>query len=142
MTLKYQSGFGNHFSTESVEGALPHGQNSPQKSPLGLYAEQISGTAFTAARHLNKRTWVYRIQPSVTHGAFTKTRQHGSFAHQGLLEGVGPLQYRWNAPTVNSKVDFLSSLQLLAGNGDANSQNGMNFYVYAFSKNNNDEFFL
>ncbi|HLM02069.1 MAG TPA: homogentisate 1,2-dioxygenase, partial [Pyrinomonadaceae bacterium] len=65
--LKYQSGFGNEFATEAVAGALPIGQNSPQKAPLGLYAEQFSGTAFTAPRLLNKRTWTYRIRPSVLH---------------------------------------------------------------------------
>src|SRR5215470_1835209 len=70
MDLKYQSGFGNEFTTEAVEGALPVGQNSPQKAPLGLYAEQFSGTAFTVSRAHNKRTWTYRIRPSVTHKPF------------------------------------------------------------------------
>src|SRR5258708_40116589 len=63
----YQSGFGNQFSTEAVPGALPIGRNSPQRAPHGLYAELISGTAFTAARHENRRTWTYRIRPSVVH---------------------------------------------------------------------------
>ena len=57
----YQVGFGNQFQSEAVPGALPVGRNSPQRAPLGLYAEQISGTAFTAARHENRRTWTYRI---------------------------------------------------------------------------------
>ena len=69
-TNKYQSGFGNEFATEAIEGALPIGRNSPQKAPLGLYAEQFSGTAFTAPRLLNKRTWTYRIRPSVLHKPF------------------------------------------------------------------------
>src|SRR5215203_2737762 len=67
MELKYQTGFGNEFATEAVAGALPVGRNSPQKAPLGLYAEQFSGTAFTAPRAHNRRTWTYRIRPSVMH---------------------------------------------------------------------------
>src|SRR6516225_5379022 len=70
--LAYQSGFGNQFSTEAVPGALPIGRNSPQRPPLGLYAELISGTAFTAARHENRRTWTYRIRPSVVHKPFRR----------------------------------------------------------------------
>ena len=56
-------GFGNHFSSEAVAGALPQGRNSPQRAPFGLYAELLSGTAFTAPRHANQRTWLYRRQP-------------------------------------------------------------------------------
>ena len=63
--LVYQPGFGNHFVTESVPDALPVGRNSPQRPPYGLYAEQISGTSFTTARAENRRTWTYRIRPSV-----------------------------------------------------------------------------
>ena len=48
-TFQYQVGFGNTFSTEDSRcpGALPKGQNNPQKCPYGTYAEQLSGTAFT-----------------------------------------------------------------------------------------------
>src|SRR4028119_1745106 len=70
--FKYQSGFGNEFATEAVPGALPIGQNSPQKTPLGLYAEQFSGTAFTVPRVHNRRTWTYRIRPSVMHKPFQR----------------------------------------------------------------------
>src|SRR6202795_3875130 len=66
----YQSGFGNEFATEALPGALPRGQNSPQKARYGLYAEQLSGTAFTAPRHANRRSWLYRLRPSVAHGEF------------------------------------------------------------------------
>ena len=66
-SLTYQSGFGNEFATESLPGALPVGRNSPQRCPYGLYAEQLSGTAFTAPRADNRRSWLYRIRPSATH---------------------------------------------------------------------------
>ena len=70
--LSYQSGLGNYHSTEAKAGALPKDQNSPQKVPLGLFAEQIPGTAFTAPRSHNLFSWLYRVQPSVTHGAYKK----------------------------------------------------------------------
>ena len=74
MTPGYQSGFGSEFATEALEGALPVGRNSPQRPPYGLYAEQLSGTAFTAPRHSNRRAWLYRIRPAVLHGEFVELR--------------------------------------------------------------------
>ena len=68
--LRYQSGFGSELTTEALEGALPAGRNSSQRVAHGLYAEQLSGTAFTAPRHANRRTWLYRIRPAVLHGRF------------------------------------------------------------------------
>src|SRR5260370_41835979 len=68
--FEYQSGFGSELATEALPGALPQGQNSPQRPPYGLYAEQLSGTAFTAPRHANRRSWLYRLRPAVMHGAF------------------------------------------------------------------------
>ena len=70
--LDYQSGFGNEFAIEALPGALPEGRNSPQRAPYGLYAELISGTAFTQPRAENLRTWVYRLQPSAKQGAFRR----------------------------------------------------------------------
>ena len=67
---RYLSGFGNEFATEALEGALPVGRNSPQRCPYGLYAEQLSGTAFTAPRADNRRSWLYRIRPSAMHLPF------------------------------------------------------------------------
>ena len=66
------TGFGNHFATEAVAGALPIGRNSPQKPPFGLYAEQLSGTAFTAPRGANRRSWTYRIRPAAVHLPFRR----------------------------------------------------------------------
>src|ERR1700750_1269460 len=90
------SGFGNHFSSEAVAGALPQGRNSPQRAPLGLYAELLSGAAFTAPRHANVRTWLYRRQPSVRSGPYAE------LAHPLLKTGakdgvdVAPDPLRWN----------------------------------------------
>src|SRR5512140_2676063 len=70
--LKYLSGFGAHLESEAVEGALPVGQNSPQKTPFGLYAEQLSGSSFTAPRSQNLRSWLYRLRPSAMHEPFRR----------------------------------------------------------------------
>jgi homogentisate 1,2-dioxygenase len=70
LKLSYMSGFGNEFATEALPGALPVGRNSPQKAPYGLYAEQLSGTAFTAPRHANRRSWLYRIRPTAVQQPF------------------------------------------------------------------------
>src|SRR5947209_13804019 len=90
----YHSGFGNHFASEALPGALPAGRNSPQRCAYGLYAEQYSGTAFTAPRRNNRRSWLYRIRPAVTHGPFER------FAHPRLDEteelAVAPDQLRWD----------------------------------------------
>src|SRR5690242_3582091 len=72
MTTSYMTGFANHFATEAISGALPEGRNSPQKPAFGLYAEQLSGTAFTAPRSENRRSWLYRLRPSAAHPAFTR----------------------------------------------------------------------
>ena len=79
--LQYQPGFGNHFATEALPGALPSGQNSPQQCPYGLYAEQLTGTAFTAPRHHNRRSWLYRIRPSAAHQPFAALEHAGVTNH-------------------------------------------------------------
>ena len=79
--LAYQSGFGNEFASEALPGALPVGQNSPQKAPYGLYAELLSGTAFTMSRHEQRRTWLYRIRPSALHPAFERLERQLSLIH-------------------------------------------------------------
>src|SRR5256885_13347184 len=98
--LRYQSGFGSELATEALPGALPQGQNSPQKVAYGLYAEQLSGTPFTAARHANRRSWLYRIRPSVTHQPFKKLRDGDD-----LTEGT-PNQLRWD-PFPLQSADFV-----------------------------------
>ncbi|CAN5515553.1 homogentisate 1,2-dioxygenase [soil metagenome] len=140
-TLKYQSGFGNEFATEAVEGALPIGRNSPQIAPLGLYAEQFSGTAFTAPRLLNKRTWTYRIRPSVTHKPFARIDNNRLVSKFDALETT-PNQLRWNPlPMPTEKTDFIDGLTTIAGNGDLFSQHGIGIHIFACNKNMTDRFF-
>lgn len=139
--FKYQTGFGNEFATEAVKGALPIGRNSPQKAPLGLYAEQFSGTAFTAPRDHNRRTWTYRIRPSVLHKPFEQI--DGKLWESDFTKlAVTPNQLRWNPhPMPKTETDFIDGITTVAGNGDSFSQSGMAIHIFACNKNMTDRFF-
>ena len=142
MDLKYQTGFGNEFATEAVEGALPVGRNSPQKAPLGLYAEQFSGTAFTVPRVHNKRTWTYRIRPSVLHKPFQQidNKLFKSSPFDGAV--TTPNQLRWDPlPIPEEPTDFVDGITTIAGNGDLYSQSGIAVHIYACSKGMGDRYF-
>jgi homogentisate 1,2-dioxygenase len=138
----YQTGFGNEFATEAVSGALPAGQNAPQEHPLGLYTEQFSGTPFTAPRAVNRRTWTYRIRPSVTH------RPYEEFP-MGLLRSgpfhevsTSPNQLRWDPlPFPDKETDFLDGIITLGGNGDPAMQAGVAIHLYAANHSMHDRFF-
>src|SRR5881628_1608291 len=122
--LRYQSGFGNEFATEALPGALPVGQNSPQKCPYGLYAEQLSGSAFTAPRAANRRSWLYRIRPSAMHSQFSPGEM-GKLTARFDIVGTPPDQLRWNPFPIPKKAgDFLDGLFTFAGNGDPGTQAG------------------
>ena len=110
-SFQYQPGFGNHFVSEAVAGALPVGRNSPQRPPLGLYAEQISGTSFTTARAENRRTWTYRIQPSVVHRPYARI-DNGLIRSAPFNEAEAtPTQLRWSPfPIPGKSTDFVDGL--------------------------------
>lgn len=139
---QYQSGFGNEFATEAHPGTLPAGQNSPQRAAHGLYAEQLSGTPFTAPRGENRRTWCYRIRPSVVHEPFRQIAN-------GLLRSTPfdevpttPSQLRWNPPPIPGEpTDFIDGLVTMAGNGDASMHSGVAIHFYAASRSMKDRFF-
>jgi homogentisate 1,2-dioxygenase len=124
-------GFGNHFSSEAVQGALPPGRNSPQRAPLGLYAELLSGTAFTAPRSSNFRSWLYRRQPSVVTGAFRAYAQPQLATGAGAGVSAPPNPLRWNPiPIPEEPTDFIEGLRTMVVNGDAAGQTGMAAHVY------------
>lgn len=131
--LSYQAGFGNEVASEAIAGVLPTGQNSPQRVSLGLYAEVISGTAFTAPRHVNRRTWMYRRRPSAAHGAHRPI-------DSGLIRGTPftecetpPDRLRWDPPPLpdaSGAVDFIDGLSTYAGSGEIESQRGCAVHMY------------
>lgn len=131
MTPGYQTGFGNEFASEAIAGTLPVGRNSPQRVAHGLYAEQISGTAFTAPRHANQRSWMYRIRPAAMHGRFAPYLQpalHDRFDEHA----TSPDQLRWSPrPMPQGRVDFVDGLFTMAGNGGAAAQSGVGIRTYA-----------
>jgi homogentisate 1,2-dioxygenase len=133
-TLAYVWGFGNEHASEAIDGALPVGQNSPQQVAHGLYAEQLSATAFTAPRHENRRTWVYRVRPSALHARFVslETPTHLRAAPiDGVLE---PNRLRWDPlPIPEASCDFVEGLVTVAGSGDVRSYSGIAVHLYAVS---------
>lgn len=141
-TLEYQSGFGNEFASEALSGALPDGRNSPQRAPYGLYAELVSGTAFTQPRADNLRTWVYRMRPSAVHGGFRQV-DNGSLRTPPFNEGVlTPQQMRWDpTPVPDEKTDLISGMMTLGGNGDANAQAGIGIHIYAANASMDGKYF-
>ena len=139
----YMSGFGNEFATEAVAGALPEGRNSPQKVAYGLYAEQLSGTAFTAPRTQNRRSWLYRMRPSANHPPF-------KLARQGLLQSgpfgegaVTPNRLRWDPqPMPTEPTDFVAGLVTFAGNGTPAQGAGLSIHLYAANRSMEDAVFM
>ena len=130
-TRGYMSGFGNEFATEALPGALPAHRNSPQRVAYGLYAEQLSGTAFTAPRSHNRRSWLYRIRPAAMHGAFERmdnSRIAGGFDDVA----PSPNQMRWSPlPIPDAPTDFVDGLVTMAGNGSPAAMSGCAIHVYA-----------
>jgi homogentisate 1,2-dioxygenase len=133
MELRYQSGFGNHFSSEAVPGTLPRNQNSPQKHSRGLYAEQLSGSAFTAPRAANLSSWLYRLRPSVMHGGFTPLVQLTETTRHAPRH-LDPNQKRWNPLPAIHDTDFLEGLRTVCGNGSSLEQRGIHVHLYAFDR--------
>lgn len=139
--LQYQLGFRSHLATEALPGALPKGQNSPQRCPYGLYAEQLSGTAFTAPRHRNLRSWLYRIRPTVVQADYRECAA-GQLASAPFDRTAGPNQMRWNPlPMPSVPTDFLDGLFTFAGNGDVDTRTGIAVHMYACNKDMTDRFF-
>ena len=128
----YQTGFGNEFATEAIHGALPHGQNSPQVAPFGLYAEQISGTAFTAPRSHNRRSWLYRLRPAAVHAPFVQIDNKNIVADFNQVPAT-PNQLRWDPIDIpqDKTCDFIDSWVTMAGTGSADAQSGCAIHWYA-----------
>ena len=142
--LAYMPGFGNDFETESLPGALPQGQNSPQRCAYGLYAEQLSGSPFTAPRGTNERSWLYRIRPSVRHASHFKKvsvphwKTAPAFDEHELPIG----QLRWGpVPIPSAALSFVEGVRTMTTAGDVNTQAGMAAHVMLMTRAMDDEYF-
>jgi homogentisate 1,2-dioxygenase len=138
---EYLSGFGNEFASEALAGALPRGQNSPQRCPYGLYAEQFTGTAFTAPRASNRRSWLYRIRPAVTHQPFAEL-PHPLLERGSGMPHASPNQLRWDPlPVPAAPTDFIDGLHPMAANGSPESHTGCAVYLFALNRPMQRRFF-
>ena len=140
--LSYQSGFGNEFASEAIAGALPRTQVAPQRAPLGLYVEELNGTAFTAPRGVSRSTWSYRIRPSTMHKPFRQI--DSGLMRSGPFNEVPPTpnQLRWRPlPVPTVPTDFIQGIVTLGGNGDPALQNGAAIHVYAANAPMTDRYF-
>jgi homogentisate 1,2-dioxygenase len=139
--LQYQSGFGNEFATEALPGALPDMRNSPQRCPYGLYAEQFSGTSFTAPRHANRRSWLYRVRPAAVHEPFAPLA-HGGLGEPVDYHLVSPNQLRWDPlPIPSGPTDFIEGWVMAASTGPATTQRGCGIYWYVANRSMQERFF-
>jgi homogentisate 1,2-dioxygenase len=140
--LRYQSGFGNSFSSEAVKGALPVGRNSPQRPPKGLYAEVLSGTAFTAPRAENQSTWLYKLRPSAMHGPYKRVAD--GLLRTGPFDEVEtpPNRLRWDPFAVPTKpTDFIDGLATIAGSGAPAAQSGVAVHIYRANRSMQRRYF-
>lgn len=146
LTGSYMQGFGNHFETEVVADVIPQGRNSPQKVNFGLYAEQLSGSPFTAPNETNERSWLYRMRPSVRHvGRFSKVRMPYWKSAPHIIDDVISLgQYRWGPVPFpgNEELTFITGMRTMTTAGDVGTQSGMAAHVYLANRDMVDEYFF
>lgn len=142
-SVSYMSGFGNSFETEALPGALPVGRNSPQRCAYGLYAEQLSGSPFTAPRATNERSWLYRIRPSVAHSGRFSEADIGLWLTAPNNGYEAPIaQMRWSpTPYPSTPTSFIEGIRTMTTCGDAGTQTGMSANVYVATRSMKDEVF-
>jgi homogentisate 1,2-dioxygenase len=134
-TLRYMTGFGGHFESEAVDGALPKGRNSPQRPAFGLYAEQLSGSAFTTPRHDNRRSWLYRMRPTADHRPFTAYAGAALFAAPPSGEPLAPNRLRWDPPVdLPDGADFIDGLVTMLHARRPEVLDGCAVHIYRASK--------
>jgi homogentisate 1,2-dioxygenase len=141
--MRYMSGFGGHFESEAVEGALPKGRNSPQRPAYGLYAEQLSGSAFTAPRHENRRSWLYRMRPTADHPPFTAYGGAKLFAPGTVQEPLPPNRLRWDPPNdLPTEADFVDGMVTMLANRDPSDLEGVAVHLYRAQRSMENRVFV
>ena len=132
--LRYLTGFGNHFESEAVAGALPKGRNSPQRPPFGLYAEQVSGSSFTSPRHENRRSWLYRMRPTADHPPFAPYEGAALFGAPPSNAPLAPNRLRWDPPELPAGTDFVDGLATMLHARRPEELEGVAVHVYRADK--------
>jgi homogentisate 1,2-dioxygenase len=141
--LRYMSGFGGHFESEAVDGALPKGRNSPQRPAFGLYTEQLSGSSFTSARHENRRSWLYRMRPTADHRPFVRYDGAPLFAPGTSKAPLAPNRLRWDPPAdLPAGGDFVDGMVTMLANRDPSDLEGVAVHLYRASKSMTNRVFV
>jgi homogentisate 1,2-dioxygenase len=141
--LQYMTGFGSHFASEAVAGALPKGRNSPQRPAYGLYTEQLSGSSFTSPRHENRRSWLYRMRPTADHRPFVRYEGAPLFAPGTVKEPLAPNRLRWDPPQdLPEGADFVDGMVTLLANRDPADLEGVAVHVYRASRSMDRRLFV
>src|SRR3546814_3494239 len=136
----YMSGFGGHFATVAVRVALPEGRNSPQRPAHGLYAEQLSGTAFTAPRHENRRSWLYRMRPSAEHPPYRRYEGAKFFSPGTSDAPLAPNRLRWDPlPIPKEATDLIDGMTTMVANRDPASLEGAAVHIYRANRDRSEE---
>jgi homogentisate 1,2-dioxygenase len=143
MTEGYMSGFGSHFATEAVPGALPEGRNSPQRPAFGLYAEQLSGTSFTAPRSENRRSWLYRMRPSAEHPRYVPYEGATFFTAAPAAGSLAPNRLRWNPLVMPQEpTDLIDSMVTMVANRAPEDLEGVAVHIYRANRDMEARFFV
>src|SRR5689334_23372808 len=143
MDLRYMSGFGGHFATEAVPEALPKGRNSPQRPAFGLYAEQLSGSSFTAPRHENRRSWLYRMRPTADHRPFRAYADAPLFAPGAVKAPLAPNRLRWDSPAdLPEGKDFVEGMVTMLVNRSPEDLEGVAVHLYRADKSMTNRVFV
>ena len=141
--LQYHTGFGGYFESEAVPGALPEGRNSPQRPAFGLYVEQLSGSAFTAPRHENRRSWLYRMRPTADHRPYQRYAGSKLFAPRPMGGPVAPNRLRWDPPAdLPADCDFIDGLVTMMANRDPADFSGVAIHLYRADKSMDRRLFV
>jgi homogentisate 1,2-dioxygenase len=140
---RYMTGFGGHFESEAVEGALPSGRNSPQRPAFGLYTEQVSGSSFTSPRHENRRSWLYRMRPTADHRPFTRYDGAKLLAPGTVKEPLAPNRLRWDPPAdLPADADFVDGMVTMLANRDPADLEGVAVHLYRATKSMRERVFV
>jgi len=140
---QYLTGFGGHFESEAVPGALPIGRNSPQRPAFGLYAEQLSGSSFTSPRSENRRSWLYRMRPTADHPGFTLYGGAKLFAAPPIAGPLAPNRLRWDPPEdLPEGGDFIDGMVMMLANREPSDLEGVAVYVYRASRSMENRVFV
>ena len=137
------TGFGSHFESEAVEGALPKGRNSPQRPAFGLYTEQLSGSSFTSPRHESRRSWLYRMRPTADHPPYSRYEGAKLFAPGTVKGPLAPNRLRWDPPAdLPEGTDFVDGMVTMLANRDPADLEGVAVHLYRATRSMKDRVFV